>query len=241
MSQLAGDHVQVLVGGYNLTADSHRISLMDSRGMLESTSFGDAVQNFQPGQRKVSLEHLGYLNAAASGAHTPLKTATLDNTPVSVLLGQNANPAVGDPVYSFVALQGKYQSLPQVGKIIPFTAQFGGKGVQGGWGQALTIAQSFSTTGVGTAVGGTASNNGGVVFYHILQGADQTCTLSLQGADNSAFTLNVVTLAGTSVVWNSGIGGAYALFPPAVPAFIRLSCTRTAGTPIVVTASLVRF
>ena len=47
---LAGDHLQILVGGYELTGDYNQVQIADARAMLEQTSFGDNVHNFAPGQ-----------------------------------------------------------------------------------------------------------------------------------------------------------------------------------------------
>ena len=66
---LAGDHVQVLVDGYELTGDSNKIMPDDRRDLLEKTAFGDAAHHFLPGQVLNRLAHEGFLNAdAAPGA-----------------------------------------------------------------------------------------------------------------------------------------------------------------------------
>jgi len=41
MTKLAGDHVQILVGGYELTGDSNRLNINDSRDTFDVTAFGD--------------------------------------------------------------------------------------------------------------------------------------------------------------------------------------------------------
>ena len=66
---LAGDHAQVLVGGYELTGDSNRISIPDMYDMQDVAAFGDAVHPFIPGQRMMSIEHSGYMNSAAARSH----------------------------------------------------------------------------------------------------------------------------------------------------------------------------
>ncbi len=42
MPKPAGDHVQVLVNGYELTGDSNRISIHESRDLFDITASGDA-------------------------------------------------------------------------------------------------------------------------------------------------------------------------------------------------------
>ena len=69
MPKLAGDHVQVLVGGYELTGDSNRISINDSRDLFDITAFGDAVHKFTPGQRMMAVQHAGFMNSGEAGSH----------------------------------------------------------------------------------------------------------------------------------------------------------------------------
>src|SRR5258708_5699333 len=102
---LAGKNVQVLVAGYDLTGDSNKLMMNDSRNVHDVTAFGDGVHRFIVGPRVVALSHAGYLNSAAAASHPVLKSAAVQG-PVSVLLGQNANPAVGDP-----ALGSDYKAL----------------------------------------------------------------------------------------------------------------------------------
>src|SRR5687768_8779372 len=120
---LAGDHVRVFVSGYELTGDHNRITINDARKMLEATAFGQAVQNYLPGQRQSSLEHRGYVNETVGRSHRVLNGADLSGV-VSLFLGQNTAPTLGDPVYSLGILQNQYSPLPKVGGVIPFTAKF---------------------------------------------------------------------------------------------------------------------
>ncbi len=113
MAKLAGDHVQVLVGGYELTGDSNRISIDESRDLFDITTFGDAVHKFSSGQRMMALQHAGFMNSAEGGSHPALQGAAVDGL-FSLYLGQNAAPAVGDPVFSPLARQGRYGALPQI-------------------------------------------------------------------------------------------------------------------------------
>ena len=65
MAKLAGDHVQVLVDGYELTGDSNRISIDEGRDLFDITAFGDEAHKFSPGQRMMALQHAGFMNSAA--------------------------------------------------------------------------------------------------------------------------------------------------------------------------------
>lgn len=239
----AGDHVQVLVNGYNLTGDSNKVMFNDTRTMLEATSFGDSVQKFIPGQRKISIDHSGYFEAAAGRSHPVLRANDVSGV-VSVLLGQNTAPAVGDPVYSLSILQGKYMPKPQVGQILPFNANFVSTGATGGWGVALTPPVSITNTTTGTGVdGGAATTKGGGAYLHILTAvAGDTYSIIVEGATNAGFSTGLTTLA-TFSLNGSAVGSQHIALSGTIPRYMRYKATRTgsAGNTLQLAVTLVRF
>ena len=240
---LAGDHVQVLVDGYQLTGDSNQVVVDDRRDTLEKTSFGDAVHNFLLGQVLSRLTHQGYLNADTARSHPVLKGATIDGV-VSVLLGQNAAPAVGDPVYSLLVQQERYQTRPQRGEAIPFNASFPNRGDRSGWGVALAVPVTFTNSTNGAVVdGGAESSHGGAALLHILQAAaSDTYTIVVEGADDSGFTSNVVTLA-TFTLDASALGSERVDIAGTLSRYTRWKATRSgsAGDTVELAVNLVRF
>ena len=165
MPKLAGDHVQVLVDGYELTGDSNRISINEARDLFDITAFGDEVHKFSPGQRMMALQHAGFMNSDAGGSHPALQGTAVDGL-FSLYLGQNAAPALGDPVFSLLARQGRYGTLPRVNQMIPFRAMFANRGENGGWGQALASPMAISGSASGAAL-----DNGAVMFTATLKPA----------------------------------------------------------------------
>lgn len=237
---LAGDHVQVLVGGYELTGDHNRISIDDKREMYDVTAFSDGVHNFVPGKRKIALDHAGFLNNAAARSHPVLRSATIQGI-VSMMLGQNAAPVVGDPVYSLFVQQGKYGSLPEINKFVPFNALFSSAGQGGGWGVALTPPVTFTNNTTGSSVdNGASTPNGGAAFLHVLQAAasDTYSIVVEHSTDNSAWsTLTTFTLNASQI--NSerkAVSGT-------INRYTRYKATRTgsAGNTVKIAVSLVRF
>jgi hypothetical protein len=114
-----------------------------------------------------------------------------------VLLGQNAAPANGDPVYSLAIRQGKYSVIPEIGKYVPFTATFANRGELGGWGVALGVPTAFTNTANGPAVNnGAASANGGAAFLHLLTAAaTDRYSITVEGSATGAFGGEQTTLA----------------------------------------------
>jgi hypothetical protein len=240
---LAGDHVQVLVGGYELTGDLNRININDQRDMYDVTAFADGVHNFVPGKRKISFDHSGYLNNAAARSHPVLKSATIQGV-VSMLLGQNAAPVVGDPVYSLYTQQGKYSTLPEVNKHVPFGAMFANTGGAGGWGVVLTPPVSFTNTTNGSGVNNSASSaNGGAAFLHILQAAaSDTYTIVVEQSATGAFAGEQTTLT-TFTLNASQLGSERKAITGTIQQYTRFKATRSgsAGNTVKIAVSLVRY
>jgi hypothetical protein len=240
---LAGDHVQILVGGYELTGDSNRVMLNDRYDAYDVTAFGEAVHHVLPGLRLANIDHQGYLNSPAARSHPVLKANTVSGI-FSLLLGQNAAPVVGDPVYSLGGLQAKYQAMPEVNRFVPFMAQFAVQSELGGWGVALTPPVSFTNTTTGSAVdNGAATSNGGAAFLHVLQAAaSDTYTIIVEGATNAGFTTGVTTLA-TFTLNASALGSERIAITGSIQRYTRFKATRTgaAGDTVKIAVSLVRF
>ena len=151
MPKLAGDHVQVLIDGYDMTGDSNRVSINESRNLFDATAFGDEVHKFTPGQRMMAVQHAGFMNSVEAGSHPALKGADVDGL-FSVYLGENAEASAGDPVFSMQTQQGRYGVLPQVHQLIPFQAVFANRGDNGGWGIALANPRHVIGSSAGSAM-----------------------------------------------------------------------------------------
>lgn len=243
MTKLAGDHVQILVGGYELTGDSNRLNINDSRDMMDVTAFGNAVHNFIPGQRMMAVQHAGYLNSDSARSHPVLKGNSVDGV-FSILLGQNTDPAVGDPVYSLLTQQTRYGTMPQISKFVPFNAAFANRGELGGWGVALAVPVSFTNSSNGSAVdNGAESTAGGSAFLHILNAAgSDTYSIIVEGSTTGAFGGEETTIA-TFTLDASALGSEHILISGTIPRYVRWKATRTgsAGDTVEIAISLIRY
>jgi hypothetical protein len=221
----------------------NRVNLVDRTATHDVTAFGDAAHNFIAGQRHINLEHAGYLNPQAARSHPVLRSGEVQGA-VSVMLGQNSAPVVGDPTYSLRLIQGRYGTMPEVARVVPFLAQLAGTGGDGGWGRALAVNASFTNSTSGAAVDdGTATARGGAAFLHILQAAaTDTYSIIVEGATNVGFSTGVVTL-GTFALNASALGSERLAIAGNIPQFVRFRATRTgaAGNTVRIAASLVRF
>jgi hypothetical protein len=232
-----------LVGGYELTGDSNRIAVEDKRDTYDVTAFGDAVHKFIPGKRAINLTHVGYLNADSARSHPVLKGVAVNGI-VSVLLGQNTDPVVGDPMYSVAVRQGQYQSLVEMGKFVPFAAAFANRGDLGGWGAALAVPVTFTDSGNGSAVdNGAQTTGGGAAFLHVLTAAaSDTYEIKVEGSATGAFSGEESTIA-TFTLDASTLGSERQAISGTIPRYTRWKATRTgsAGDTVEIAVSLVRF
>jgi len=196
MSKLSGDHVQVLVDSYEITGDSNHISINEDRNVLDATAFGDEVRKFVAGQRVMAVRHAGFVNSDEAGSHPALKKVDVDGL-VSVYVGDNAEPTTGAPVFSFLPQQGRYGTLPQVNRMIPFQAVFANRGDGGGWGVALTSPIELIGSFRGNAVdNGVSTDTGALACLHVLKAAvSDAYTISIEGSSTGGFTGEESTLA----------------------------------------------
>lgn len=242
MPKLAGDHVQVLVGGYELTGDSNRVSINESRDLFDITAFGDEAHKFSLGQRMIALQHAGFMNSAEAGSHPVLQGAAVDGL-FSLYLGANAAPAAGDPVFSLLARQGRYGALPQVNRMIPFQAAFANRGEDGGWGIALTqpLAVIGSTSGDAVDNSG-ASTGGGLACLHVLEAAGSDAyAVTIEGSGSGAFAGEERTLA-TFTLDGRALGSEQVKIDGRIPRYTRWRATAglSASDRIRIAISLIR-
>jgi hypothetical protein len=240
---LNGEFLQVLVGGYELTGDSNKISINDKRQLYEVTAFVDQVKNYISGKRMIALDHSGYMNSAAGKSHPVLKAGNIQAV-FSAFLGQNANPVVGDPTYSIFVQDTSYKALPEVGKYVPFNSELMNAGSLGGWGIALTPPTTITNTATGTGVNeGASSSNGGAAFLHVLgTSTPDTYTVIVEGANDAGFTTGLTTLA-TFTLNGSALGSERKAIAGTIPQYTRWKATRSgaAGNNFKFAVSLARF
>jgi hypothetical protein len=240
---LAGDHVQVLVSGYNLTGDVNAVTITDARNMLKAAAFGDAVEKSVVGRRQSKVEHTGFLNADVARAHPVLKGLAVEDV-ISVLVGQNATPAPGDISYSLAIRQQQYKTLPEINKVIPFTASFAPRGQAGGWGQALAAPVTITNTTNGSSIDyGADTTKGGSAVLHILQAAAaDTYVITVEGSALGTFTGEEIMLA-TFTKNGSALAAEGLSLNGSIPRYVRYRAVRTgsAGNPMTLAVILVRF
>ena len=241
MAKLAGEHVQVLVDGYDITGDSNHVSINEDRDVFDITAFRDKVRKFVSGQRMMAVQHAGFMNSGEAGSHPALKGADLAGL-FSVYVRENAEPAVGDPVFSMLTRQGRYGALPQVNQVIPFRAVFANRD-DGGWGIALANPRHVIGSSSGSALdNGASTDGGGLACLHVLDAAaSDAYTFSIEGSDSGAFAGEESVLA-TFALDGRTIGSEQVKIDGQIPRFIRWVATAdpAARDRIKIAISLIR-
>ncbi|MCY4021364.1 MAG: fibronectin type III domain-containing protein [Chloroflexi bacterium] len=225
MPKLAGEHVQILVDGYDITGDSNHVSINEDRDVFDVTVFGDKAHRFVPGQRMMAVQHAGFMNSDEARSHPALKGVDVDGM-FSVYVGENAEPAVGDPVFSMLTRRGRYGALPQVNQVIPFRAVFANRGDDGGWGIALANPRYVIGSSSGSAVdNGVSTDGGGLACLHVLDAAvSDAYAFSIEGSDSGAFAGEESVLA-TSALDGLTIGSEQVKINGRIPRYVRWAAT----------------
>jgi hypothetical protein len=233
--------LQVLVDAYELTGDHNQISIEDSFKLLDATSFGMAAERYIAGQRSMSLSHKGYLNPAAAASHPVLKGIAVNGV-VSLLVGQNAAPVMGDPVYNLLTQQEFYQTKPEIGQVIPFSAKFANRGEVGGWGVALAVPTSITNSSTGSNLdNGAASSNGGAAFLHILTDTiSDSYLIEIEGSANGSSAWGQVAEFDADAL---ALGSERVAIVGSIPRYLRYKATRfgSGGDTLRFAISVVRF
>ncbi len=225
MSKLSGDHVQVLVDGYDITGDSNHVSINEDRDVFDITAFRDEARKFIPGQRMMAVRHAGFMNSGEAGSHPVLKGADLAGL-FSVYVRENAEPRTGDPVFSMLARQGRYGALPQFNRMIPFQAVFANQDENGGWGVALTNPKHVIGSSAGDALdNGAATDGGALACLHVLDAAaSDAYTFSIEGSDSGAFAGEESVLA-TFALDGRALGSEQVKINRIIPRYARWVAT----------------
>ena len=242
MSKLTGDHVQVLVDGYDITGDSNHVSINEDRDVFDITAFRDKVRKFIPGQRMMAVQHAGFMNSGEAGSHPVLEGADLAGQ-FSVYVRENAEPAAGDPVFSMQKRQGRYGTLPQFNRMIPFQAVFASQDENGGWGVALANPRHVIGSASGGALdNGASTDGGGLACLHVLDAAaSDVYTFSIEGSDSGAFAGEESVLA-TFALDGRTIGSEQVKINKIIPRYARRVATAdpAARDRIKIAMSLIR-
>ncbi len=235
-------HFRLLAGGHNLSGSMRSINAFGVRfGEDDVSGWSDDIKQWLSGFGDVLLEgftalfnsQAAAIGSISAGSHPVLSGATGDNY-VSVFMGIQAAPAVGNPTFSAPFQQGGYTVNGGDGPVM-VSANFHGKASaelgKDVWGVALAAGEALSATGENDSVdNGAATTNGYIVFIHLPQTAgamgsnDWSFVIEHSANDTDWATLKAITADGSAITAERQEGAG------TVNRYVRFAYTRTAGT-----------
>jgi hypothetical protein len=175
MAKVSAKYCDVLVGKYLISTRAQAFDLDTGNDDLDSTCFQEGSHNSILGLGLGKVRFAGVFDASASGdvqVHKLGSAVTNEsNQVITVMVGQGASPAVGDPGYSLSARRINYGVDASVADILKFTSEARNVGYRGDWGKILTAGVA-SVTGTASHTGssvnhGAQTTNGGVGYLHV--------------------------------------------------------------------------
>lgn len=199
-----GKWTKLWVEGYNLTTKSTNVSIEDIRDEVPNDAY-TTDHRYLAGQADGNITLDGYLDDTAGSTHDALKTiANATSKLVTVALGNNATPAIGDPTGSMNCQQMAYTNNPDLTAQMAVNAVFKNRGATYGieWGLLLADATITANGSQASVDNGGSSADGGVGYLHITSlSAGDTITVLIEDSPNDSAwsTLITFTLDGTTL------------------------------------------
>ncbi len=199
-----GKWAKIWVEGYNLTTRSTNVVTEDIHDEVPNDAY-TTDHRYLAGQADGNITLDGYLDDAAGSTHDALKTiANATSKLVTIALGNNATPAIGDPTASMDCQQMEYTNNPDLTAQMAINAVFKNRGSTYGleWGLLLADATVTANGNQASVDNGASSANGGVGYLHILAlSAGDTITVLIEDSPNNSdwTTLITFTLDGTAL------------------------------------------
>jgi hypothetical protein len=202
----AGKWARIFVDGYDLAVKISDIGpLALTYDEIEVSGYTQD-KNYLAGQGDSPLTFQGYLDDTDNSTHEAFSTMASGDNPqvVTVALGNNAAPAIGDPTASIRANQLDYTSTTTRSGAIVFSAALkpGPDLPVLEWG-VLLLDATVTADGSGTSVNnGGATTAGGSAYLHItgLSAGDTIAVTIEDSANNSTWaTIGTFTLDGSAL------------------------------------------
>lgn len=199
-----GKWAKIWVEGYNLTTRSTNVVTEDIHDEVPNDAY-TTDHRYLAGQADGNITLDGYLDDAAGSTHDALETiANATSKLVTIALGNNATPTIGDPTASMNCQQMEYTNNPDLTAQMAINAVFKNRGTTYGmeWGLLLADTTVTANGNQASVDNGASSAGGGVGYLHILAlSAGDTITVLIEDSPNNSdwSTLITFTLDGTAL------------------------------------------
>lgn len=170
MAKQAGTFSAVHYGGYDLTGRSNQWDFLADYGEMDLTAFQEP-DNAMPGVERGEANLTAFLDPATNNSHDALKSAGgYTGKCLSIILGQNATPTVGDPALAMIATEFDYRTPIATRSAVIANARFVNQGAYRPdvFGVCL-VNTTITNTATGTTVDQLAATTlAGAAYLQIL-------------------------------------------------------------------------
>lgn len=240
---------RLLLDGINASGDARSLqNAGEAYNQSEASGWNDGIENYLHGLKMLNFGMFRAIfnsRAAATGPVEPGSYETLGGIDIdfaTLVLGIGEAPTIGAPAFSADVLQFSAPLTVAAADPLIIEGDFSGP-VDGrsGWGKALSVGTSYSSsTDLGSIDNGASSSDGYLAYLHVTQsagamGSNNWSLVIEHSTDDSAWsTLDTFTLDG-SAVGAEKVSGA-----GTVNRYVRLALTKTAGTDIIPWVNFIR-
>jgi hypothetical protein len=235
-----GKYTHIFIDGYALSGHLTAVTPEAVWDEIEASGYTHD-HRYLAGQQDGTITVDGYFEETAA-THEALQTIANGTAKyVTIALGNNATPTVGDPACSMKAQQMNYTVTPAKDGIIAVNAVFKSMGNGIEWG-TLLFNSNITADGNGATVDQAAQSTAGAVAYFHLTGlsaGDVIDTLAVHDSnDNFSVDNNAVV---SSTLNGSAIGAERVAVTGTVERYVRLSATVTgSGVSFPVAVNFIR-
>lgn len=206
MAKLVGPFCNLYLHGYDLTGYANQWQVDEEYADLDLTAFGDGVENFGPGIPSVAGNLASFLDAVANKSYDALKTpGSFTDKALSIHVGQNAAPAIGDPVLAILCKQFAATVPLELATARKINGTFkAGGNYKLDMGRIHADTSITNTTNFASVDNSTSSAAGGVGYLHILTPTStDTYVIKIQHSTNDSTWVDLITFTLNGTARNS--------------------------------------
>lgn len=195
MSKLAGRFTQILFAGYDLSSRANQFEANIEYGEVDGTAFLDSDENSYPGMPLGLANVTAFMDPDTASSHAALSTpGGYTDKVLMILIGQNAAPVIGDPVFCLACKQFKYSPKVTVTGGVMADSTFRNAGKRPDLGKVLANTSITNTTNFASVNEGAATTAGYAGYLEVTTPvASDVYAIKLQHSTNDSTWVDLAT------------------------------------------------
>lgn len=227
MAKIAGKWCEVYFAGYDLTGRSNQWEFNPEYVSDDVTAFLDGSENSIPDMPSCEANVTAFLDPVTDQSHDALKApGGYTDKVLSILIGANAAPVIGDPALVMLCKQFAYNTPLAIRTAVVANANFKSAGYKPDVnGVVMADTTITATTTFATVNNGAATTAGGAAYLQVLTPTttDSYAVVVQDSADGSTGWATIATFAANAQTRTSerqAIAGT-------IRQYLRVVATRT--------------